>query len=81
MSIHEHHRKQLETIERKFGLSILHEILYRISCFDNSMKICRDYGIELYQLRYLMQVSNEANRYCYEREHRVELKLILSNVA
>ena len=76
-----HHRKLLERYEDRLGLKSLREIQYRLSTFSNMRQLSLEYGLDVYDLRYLDTVANELTAYLYEREHPQQLKLIWSNVA
>ena len=76
-----HHRKLLERYEDRLGLNKLREIQYRLSTFSNMRQLATEYGLDVYDLRYLDTVSSELTAYLYEKEHRQQLTLIYSNVA
>ena len=75
------HEKNLRNYERKIGLKSLREIQYRLSTFSNMRQLSQEYGLDVYDLRYLDTVANELTAYLYEREHPQQLRLIWSNVA
>ena len=83
MSISEHHRNQLEELEDQLGLEKLSELFYRINRMDNSWDLRKEFGVEMYVIRYLMNftANKECQCFLYERTHRQELKLIYSRVA
>jgi hypothetical protein len=80
MKISEHHRKMLGKFEKRFGIGLLREIIYRISRGDNFWGL-KMYGLELYEIRYLDKVLRDAEVYLYEAEHRQELRLVYTSVA
>jgi len=78
MSIKSHHQKMLETYYRKLGLSCLKEIQYQIANYCNTRQICKDYSLEMSDVRYLMTIDREVTTFVWEKEHRQQLTLVYS---
>jgi len=76
MKISEHHQRNLKAYEERFGLSCLENIIHRINKSENTRMICRMFGLELYEVRYLMQIQSDVSVYLYERQHKPQLKLV-----
>lgn len=79
--MNEHHRKRIDDMARRFGVSGLSELFYRVQRGDNFHALKRIYAVELYELRYLQICASFVHCYIYEKEHSTELRLIWSRVA
>lgn len=67
------HLQNIQELEAKCGFYRFRELIYRIARGDNFHKLAKEFGVTLFQVRYLSIVQNETTVYCYERSMPVTL--------
>ncbi len=66
----------------RIGIDRLRELHYRTCRYENTTKLKTEYGVELYEIRMLIQISTEAVCFIYEQEMNVpHLRLVYQKVA
>ena len=82
MNISEHHRSRLEELELEVGgIENLSLLFYKINLYSNTWNLCKEFNIEMYKIRYLMnfEASKCCQCYIYERTHYQQLTLVYHN--
>lgn len=68
----------MREIELKVGYFKLRALQYKIFSDNSWRKVAEEYGLTIYDIRYLHQVSDIFNQYIYEKENTGSLRLVYS---